>query len=265
MAITSNFAPGVFPGALVDGFSAMEESLAIRSATFAAEAEADASTISVPYIGEPDLGEFSPEGTQLETSNLGLAVLNIKTLAIKQVTNVSFESVSRIGDVFTNSLRRSLTQSLDYRFLQNSEANQPEGLFIQAGSTGFTLDGNLSGLLNAMDAVLVAGGTPDKLIVSPSFYSALRSLTTTAGSNIPLLGTDGAPTLFGAEVILSHFAPSGEAIVVSSKDVFSAISTVALRRSDDVKSGSELFFGSLRAGWEVINTARIAKIALAGS
>jgi hypothetical protein len=156
-----------------------------------------------------------------------------------------------------------LVRSLDYYFLNNDNASQSLGVFEQATGGEFDLDGNLGGLLEAIDAVLVAGGTPDRLIVSPTFLTKLRGLVRITGSNEPLLGINDPGNIFGLDVILSHVAPVDKAIVLSSSDVLTAVSNLQLRTADDLKNSSVLVHGNVRAGWKVTKTDRLAVISSA--
>jgi hypothetical protein len=267
MSITSNLAPGAFPGKVATlPAKELENSLAFTAATFLTESDADAAVVSVPFIEDPQLATFSTEAAALVPGDLGLAQLDIHTRNISQVAQVSFEAAAKISDVFGNSLRSSLVRSLDYYFLNNSNAAESLGVFEQATGGNFGLEENLDGLLSAIDAVLVNGGTPDRLIVSPTFLTKMRQLVKESGSNEPLLGINDPGNIFGLDVILSHVAPLDSAIVISSSDVLTAVSPIQLRTQDDLTVSSVLIHGNIRAGWKVTKTDRLATItAVSGS
>jgi hypothetical protein len=259
MSITSNLAPGAFPGKVATlPAKTLDESLAFTAATFVTESDADAAVVSVPFIEDPQLATFAAEAAPLVPGDLGLAQLDIITRNISQVASVSFEAAAKISDVFGNSLRSSLVRSLDYYFLNNDNPSESLGVFEQATGGNFNLDDNLEGLLNAIDSVLVNGGTPDRLVVSPTFLTKMRQLVKESGSNEPLLGINDPGNIFGLDVILSHVAPLDSAIVISSDDVLTAISPIQLRTQDDLKNSSVLIHGNIRAGWKLTKTNRLA-------
>lgn len=250
------------------------DALILQCATIVTESlNGDAPVARIPWLNDA-AAAFVSEGEEIDESTPDLAEITVATGKIAQLIPVSSEQYGQTGagKLLSDSAARAVIKRANQAFLSqpaptDGEITPPEGIFTQAGIvlTDPKITNNLDALAEAVGAVESNGGTPDRLLVNPSSWAALRNLKEAADSNKSLLGAgtnDVDKRLLGIQVTTSPDVPIGKLLVVDKTAIPAAVGPVKQAISDQLYFGSDRVAIRVmwRIGWKVAHPERLAVI-----
>lgn len=286
MAVSTPAGPrGLYPDQTFIASEVLPDALIYQLATMAGSIEGDAPVVRVPYVAEDPTVGFVREGDEIGVTDPKMDEVLVRTAKLAHITRQTNESAAYAdaSNMLAASMSRAMTVKANRAFLGNAgtpavdledraAAFEPVGLLNTPGLTEsdtYALwiqddaSGRLDSIVNMMATVEANGGTPTHITTDPQTWAWLATRTTSAESNVPLLGAPGQQTarqLFGLPVIVTNAMSKRGLLITDRSNIVAADSALQLATS------SEHFFGSdslarratWRLGWNMVHVDRTA-------
>jgi HK97 family phage major capsid protein len=246
----------------------ISQSVAMSSSTVV---QTGSHSLRVPRVTADATASWTAEGAEINVSDAALDEIDIvpkKLAGLSVICNeLAMDSSPAALGVVGDSLVRDLARKVDSAFFGNTTTDGPAGLgSITTATAG--AGGSWSNVDWAEACKSVAeqhNATVDTFACSPATALALATMKqfTSAGSNVPLLGSD--PTAPASRVVAG--VPLLTSPAIADNIVWALPRTriiVALRLGTSVTSDSSVFFSSdrtavraiIRVSWGFIDPAR---------
>lgn len=252
------------------------EALVLQHTTVAAQLEGDEALARVGFVVD-DAASVTPEGQEIALNSPDLAEIELRTVKVTALVRSSNEQLRQVNtpQQLADSMSRSVTAKADHLLLAQAaptgEATTPTpGLINQPGTVSKTnVAQNLDALIDAVAEVEANGAEPTAWIVSPDAYAGLSKLKVGGTeTNLNILGAGveaGERRLLGKPVVVSPQLPSKTGVLVSKRDIVSAVSPlfVATSEAGAFTADSTYSRATLRIGIGLPRNNRVAKFTLA--
>jgi HK97 family phage major capsid protein len=211
----------------------------------------------IPVVATDPAASWTAEGAEITTSDAVLDEVDVTPSKLAALSVLSSElandSTPAAAETIGQGIVRDLVRRVNQAMATASTPNGPNGLPSISGITSVVDPGTSYSTLDSFsDATYAAAqhnSTVDAWLTSPTVAANLAKLKQfgTAGSNLPLLGSDptqpGKRTILGVPVVVNpHIATTGNQVWGLSK----ANGFFIIREDGEVESDRSVFFTSDR-------------------
>lgn len=253
------------------------EALIFRATTVAGHIEGDAPSLRVAYALDAD-ADFVDEGAEIDESEPELAEALVYTKKFAQLLRITREQYKQAGtpDHLSQSVARAMITKADNALLAQAAPVSPAvapstGLANTAGViTGGGVADDLDKLVDLEATVRANRGNPQRWVLAPDTWAALRKLKTGSAFNSTLLGAgtdDADPRLLSLPVLLNPEMPRLTGMLIDPTAIVSAVSDLSVATSAETyfRSDSIAVRATMRTGHTVVRPDRIGLFYIDGN